>query len=525
MPKKVLVAEEIANEGIEALRGRGYQVDVLLNATPEELVKVIGAYDALVVRSGTQVTSELLDAATNLKIIGRAGVTVDNIDLEAAASHGVIVCNAPASNIISAAEHTMALLLACARNIPQANASVHSNIWTRHRFMGTELYGKTLAIFGLGRIGSLVAERAAAFGMKLVAYDPYCSPERAAQLDVDLYENMADLLPIADFITVHLPLTEATYGMFGPNEYAAMKNGVILVNPARGGIFQVDSLADFVAAGKVAACGIDVFEEEPCLDSPLHELENAILTPHISAVTREAQVRAGEEIAEYIWAGLEGSIVPTAINNSVLPPEIMDTIKPYVPACKMMGHMVQQILGGIPKKVNVCLEGSISELDPAPLVTGVVDGILSYKNLGAISLENTKLMSERHGILLNTSTSDNASEYSSDVRITADGIEIASTLYGIDQLPRIVSIMGYKIDIAPAKQSLVFEYEDSPGKIGTIGTILGNDNVNITTMQIGNKPEEKCALVYMNVDGQVSDEVIDKLKTAIDLKNLWYIKL
>lgn len=525
MAYKVLVTENIAQEGLDALRAKGYEVDVILDKTQDELADLIGPYHALIVRSATKVTSELLDAAKNLKIIGRAGVTVDNIDLEAAEERRVIVCNAPTSNIISAAEHTMALMLAAARNVCQANELVHSGGWQRHCFMGRELYGMTLAIFGLGRVGSAVAERAKAFGMDLIAYDPYCSPEKAAELDVVLYDSIDEILPKADMITVHLPRTSDTVGMFGANEFSKMKTGVILINSARGGIYDVKALSDFVAAGKVAACAIDVFEEEPCTSSPLHSLDNAILTPHISAVTKEAQITAGTEIAEYIWAGLEGSIVPTAINSSNLPPEVIDDVRPFIPACKMMGRIVEQILGHMPKKLKVVLEGSIASSSPEPLVAGVVDGVISYKQRGSVTIGNAESMAARHGIKLQTASSDFAEEYSCAVRVLADGIEIASTLYSNDRLPRIISLLGYKIDIAPTKQSLLFEYVDGPGKIGVIGTILGEADINITTMQIGTKAEEKCALVYVNVEGEVDDDVIERLKGAIDLKNIWYLSL
>lgn len=524
MTAKVLVTEKIADEGLDILKNRGYDVVELLDAQPDALKAAIADADALIVRSATHVTPELLDAAKNLKIIGRAGVTVDNIDIEAANERGIIVCNAPTSNIISAAEHTMALLLACARNVCQANASVHSGSWARHRFMGCELFGKTLAIFGLGRIGSLVAERARAFGMEVIAHDPYCSPERAAQLDVTLVDAMEDILPVADFITVHLPLTQDTYGLFGAEEFAAMKNGVILINPARGGIFQIDPLADFVAAGKVAAVGIDVFEEEPCTDSPLHEFDNAILTPHISAVTHEAQVRAGTEIAEYVWAGLEGSIVPTAINPSGIPPEVLDAVRPYIPAAKMAGRMVSSLVG-MPKQVSIQLEGAIADADPAPLVAGVVDGILRYKDIGAVSLDNARTMASRHGVEVTTATAPEAQGYESAIRIKADGMEVAFTLYGLDQLPRLIAFNGYHIDIEPALEALIFEYVDSPGRIGIIGTILGEAGINITTMQIGTKPEEKCALVYMNIEGEVTPEVMEQLEGAMEYRNIWKLSL
>lgn len=526
MAKKILVTEKIADEGLHILRERGYQVDVELDLTPDMLVEAISPYDALIVRSGTQVNARVLDAAANLKIIGRAGVTIDNIDVAAASARGVIVCNAPTSNIVSAAEQTMALMLAAARKIPQANASMHAGKWVRGDFTGTELFHKTLAIFGLGRIGGLVAERARAFGMNLVGYDPYCSPERADQLGVTLYETVEEPLPLADFITVHLPKTAGTIGMFGPAQFAAMKDGVILVNAARGGIYDVESLADFVAAGKIAAVGIDVYEEEPCTESPLHSLENALLTPHIAAVTREAQVRAGTQIAEFVWAGLEGSIVPTAINASPLPPEVLDALGPYAPACEMMGRIVAQVLGGIPKTLQIELAGTVSDADPSMLVASTIDGMLAYRRLNAVTPDNAASIAARHGMHVETLSDVDAQEYASAVTVYADGIEVGATLFGIEQTARIVSILGYKIDIAPAKQSLVFEYVDAPGRIGTIGTILGEAGVNITTMQIGTKPAEQCALVYMNVEGEVTEEVLSNLRVSIDdLKNLWKLSL
>lgn len=525
MAKKVLVAEEVADEAISALKARGYEVDVRTDLSPEELQEVIAPYDALVVRSATKVTKELLEAAENLKVVGRAGVTVDNIDLEAAADHGIIVCNAPNSNIISAAEHTMGLMLAAARMIPQANESVHRGEWHRHRFMGTELYGKTLAIFGLGRVGSAVAERAAAFGMYLIAYDPYCSEERAASLDVQLYDNIDDILAQADFITVHLPRTADTLGMFGRKEFSKMKTGVVLINSARGGIYDVEALADFVAAGKIGAAAIDVFEDEPCHDSPLHELGNVIITPHISAVTREAQVRAGEQIAEYVWQGLEGSIVPTAINPTVLPPEVIDDLRPYARAAKMMGGMLVDFLGHTPKSLTITLEGTISDADPDMIIAGVVDGIVAYKNIGTPSIGETMERAERHGITISVQSDFNARGFSSAVRIQADEAEVACTLYGLDKVARLINVMGYDTDITPAQQSLIFEYVDAPGRVGVIGTVLGEANINITTMQIGTKPAEKCALVYMNVEGDVNEDVLAKLREAVDLKNIWHLTM
>ena len=526
MTKKVLVAERLADAGLAVLRDKGYEVDVKLKMPPEELIATIPAYDALIVRSATKVTREVIEAGKNLRIIGRAGVGVDNVDVEAATERGVIVCNAPTSNIVSAAEHTMALMLACARNVAQANASMHEGLWERTKFTGVELYEKTLAIFGLGRIGGLVAERARAFGMRLVGYDPYCSPERAEQLGVTLYDDVDALVPLADFITVHLPKTKETIGMFGPDQYARMKDGVILVNAARGGIFDEKSLADFLAAGKIGAVGIDVHESEPCTDSPLREFDNAILTPHIAASTQEAQLRAGVQTAEYVAAGLAGSIVPTAVNMAPVPPEVMDAVGPYVPACQMMGSMLAQIHGEVPQYLKLTAAGALADADPSILVAGTVKGLLSYQGRATVTPVNADAVAQRHGIKVETQARPDADGYASTVAVMADGTEVACTRGDAAQTARLVSLLGYKIDIAPGRDSLVFEYVDAPGRVGTIGTILGEAGINITTMQIGTKPAEQCALVYMNVEGDVDDDVLSKLRAGLgDLKNLWYVKL
>ncbi len=525
MTKKVLISEKLADAGIQMLRDKGYDVDVLLGMSPEELISTIPAYDALIVRSATKVTPEVIEAGRNLKVIGRAGVGVDNVAVDAATERGIIVCNAPTSNIVSAAEQTMTLLLAAARKTAAADRSMKEGKWERGNFVGTELYEKTLAIFGLGRIGGLVAERARAFGMNLIGYDPYCSPERAEGLGVTLYDSMDDILPLADFITVHLPKTPETIGMFGPDQYAAMKDGVILVNAARGGIYDIKSLADFLAAGKVAACGIDVWETEPCTDSPLHEFDQATLTPHLGASTREAQLRAGTQIAQYVAAGLEGSIVPTAVNMAPVPPEVMDTVGPYVPACQIMGSIIAQVRADIPSKLQIVAAGTLAGCDLSILTAGTLDGILSYRNQANVTPVNADAVARRHGIKVECRTATDAEEYASMVQIDADGTQVACTLSGARQTPRIVGLLGYKIDIIPQAHALIFEYVDAPGRIGAIGTILGQQGVNIATMQIATKADDPNALVYMNVDQTVSDEVLDAIRASIDLENVWSINL
>lgn len=525
MADKILVSEKLAEEGIQILRDKGFEVDVILDMSPEELVTTIPEYSALIVRSATTVTREVIEAGKKLRVIGRAGVGIDNVDVDSATECGIIVCNAPFSNITSAAEQTMCLMLACARNIPQAYNSMHAGKWERSDFTGVELFEKTLAIFGLGRIGGLVAERARAFGMNLIGYDPYCTPERAEEMGITLYDTVNEIVPLADFITVHLPKTKETIGMFGPDQYAAMKDGVILVNTARGGIYDIKSLADFVAAGKVRAAGIDVYEKEPCTESPLHEFENVILTPHLGASTKEAQSRAGTQIAEYVASGLKGSIVPTVVNMAPVPPEVMDAVGPYVPACQMMGSLLNQLTGELPHYLKITAAGTLAGSDISILAAGALGGILKERTTASVSPVNADALARRHGIEVKTASTHDAREYSSTVSLNADGEEISCTLTGSGQTPRIVSLLGYTMEVVPGQHSLIFEYVDSPGKIGTIGTILGNANVNISTMQVGMKDDEKNALVFMNIENALSDEILHEIREAVELKNLWLVKL
>ncbi|MGI6105485.1 MAG: phosphoglycerate dehydrogenase [Raoultibacter sp.] len=525
MADKVLVSEKLAEEGIKILQDKGFEVDVILDMSPEELVATIPGYAALIVRSATTVTREVIEAGTDLRVIGRAGVGIDNVDVEASTENGIIVCNAPFSNVTSAAEQTMCLMLACARNTPQAYNSMHAGKWERGDFTGVELYKKTLAIFGLGRIGGLVADRARAFGMNLIGYDPYCTPERAKEMGITLYDSVDEIVPLADFITVHLPKTKETIGMFGPAQFAAMKDGVILVNTARGGIYDVDGLAEYIASGKIRAAGIDVYEKEPCSESPLHGLKNVILTPHLGASTKEAQARAGAQIGEYVAAGLEGAIVPTAVNMAPVPPEVMEAVGPYVPACQMMGSLLNQLTGELPQYLKITAAGTLAGTDISILESGALGGILEGRVSTSVTPVNSEALARRYDIKVKTASTPDAKEYASTVSLNADGEEVACTLTGSGKTPRIVSLLGYAMEVVPGPHSLIFEYVDSPGKIGTIGTILGNAGINITTMQVGMKEDEKNALVFMNIESALTDDIMDEIRDAVELKNLWLVKL
>lgn len=519
---KVLVTDKIVDEGIAVLEQKGHQVDVRTGLSPDELLAVVGDYDALIVRSATNVTREVIEAAVKCKVIGRAGVTCDNIDIDAASEHGIIVCNVPTSNIVSAAEHTMALMLAAAREIPGANASMHAGVWNRDSFMGHELYEKTLAVFGLGRIGGLVAERARAFGMRVVGYDPYCSPVRASQLGVTLYDTIDEVLPIADFITVHVPRTDETYRMFAAEEFSKMKNGVIIVNTARGGIIDEKALSDFMAAGKVFACGLDMIESEPCAQTPLAEFDRAVLTPHLGANTEEAQMRAGISIARYVANGLEGLVVPTAIN--MVSADLADSVAAYIPACQMCGSILSQMMGDVPKNLSIAAAGGCAG-DLRVLSAAALGGILSRHGEASVSMENVDASARRHGVKIDAAVSSDSRGYDSIVSMDADGFEISVTVPGAHHEMHIVSIMRYRVDVVPGDHALVFKYADQPGQVGRIGTILGERGINISTMAIGKRMGDDQVLVFLNVESEVPDDVVAELSSAISASASWYIRL
>lgn len=519
---KILVTDKIVAEGIAILEDKGYEVDVRCGMTTEELCEAVVDCDALIVRSATKVTAEVIAAAQQCKIIGRAGVTCDNIDVEAATARGIVVCNAPTSNSVSAAEHTMALMLAAAREIPAANASLHAGQWCRDSFMGYELYEKTLAIFGLGRIGGLVAERARAFGMRVIGYDPYCSPSRASQLGVMLYDSMEDMLPLADFITVHVPRTDKTYHMFAAEQFAQMKDGVVLVNTARGGVIDEKAMADFMAAGRVFACGVDMLEAEPSAETPLAEFDRAIITPHLGANTTEAQMRAGVSIARYVANGLEGLVVPTAIN--MVSDSMTDAVAAYVPACQEAGSVLAQLLHDIPKSLSIMAAGACSS-DLRVLSAATLGGVLSRHGEVSVSTENVDSTAHRHGVKIEAAVSADSLGYDSLVSMEGDGVELSFTVPGSHGEVHIVSILRYRLDVVPADHALVFTYADEPGQIGRMGTILGEAGINISTMAIGKRADCNEVLVFMNLENEAPRAVVDAVAEAIGATNAWSIRL
>lgn len=524
---KVLIPEKLAKEGIAVLEQAGVDVTFKPETTPEELVEMIPEYDGLIVRSATTVTREVIEAGTNLKVIGRAGVGVDNIDSTAATERGIIVCNAPTSNVVSAAEQTMALMLAVARKTAIADASMKAGNWNRSKFTGVELQDKILGVFGLGRVGMLVAERAKAFGMKIAGYDPYVTPERAASMGVELYTDIDELCKVADVITVHMPKTKETTGMFGADQYAIMKDGVILVNCARGGIMDINAMAGYLESGKIGGAGIDVWEHEPVSDSPIHGFNNVVLTPHLGASTKEAQIRAATQIAEFVIAGMQGKTVNTVVNTARIPENVMEHLRPYVGATQKAADMAAQIatsaIGGV--SVKAC--GRIASEDPSVLGTAALAGIVQFGSEVPVNIINARYLAEQRGITVETETDPNTESYPSYVEIVAhaaDGDITISAANAPGDNVRITNVLGYEIDFMPGKEVVIMQYVDGPGRMGKIGTVLGNAGISIETMQISKNDTEN-ALVLMNVDRAVSGRVQTDLKNAVNAVNAWFIEL
>lgn len=525
---KVLIADKIADSGIDKLR-ESFEVDIKTGLSESELVEVIGAYDALIVRSATRATRRVIEAADNLKIIGRAGVGIDNVDVTAATERGIIVCNAPTSNTVSAAEHTWALLMAQARMICQANASLKSGKWERSKFTGAEFYEKTLAIVGLGRIGTLIAERARAFQMKVIGYDPYISEERAASLGVQLFATVDELLPHADFITVHLPKTKETIGMFGAEQFARMKDGVRLVNTARGGIYQTDALVDALKSGKVASAAIDVFEVEPTTESPLFAFDNVIVTPHLGASTSEAQDRAGEQIAAFVGAGLRGEMVSTAVNIAPVPPAVMDKVGPFLRLAEAEGAMVAQLAASGIDEVEIVTIGGLADVDTRILRTAVLKGMLSVATDEPVNLVNANYFAEQRGIRVTESKRAETHDYLSMIVVKAisagETVDVAASLIGKKNEPRIVSLFGYDLDMLPDSHMAFFRYPDRPGMIGKVGTILGDAGTNIGSMNVGRKEAGGLALMGITVDTPLEASLLARIKEAAEMQDAWSVEV
>ncbi len=515
---RVLITEALASSGLDLLR-RDFDVDVRPELATEGLVGAIPEYDGLVVRSQTKVTADVVEAGTRLKVIARAGIGLDNVDVEAATRRGVMVVNAPQSNVVSAAEHTIALLLAQARNVPQANADLHAGRWERSRWEGVELLGKTIGIVGIGRVGALVAQRAAAFGLRVIAFDPYVPRERAKEMGVELMPTLDALLVQSDFVTVHLPRTVDTDGLIGERELALMKEGSRIVNTARGGIVDEAALAKAIETGRLAGAALDVFVEEPATSSPLFALDNVVVTPHLGASTAEAQDKAGTTVAEMVRLALVGEFVPYAVNVSV-GAEVSETVKPFVPLAEKLGSIVTGLARGAVEEIECQFIGRIADIDTRVLMLAIAKGVLSGVVHEPVSFVNAPIIARERGIAIKEMRSPVSSDYVNLIgvrgRTETGEVSVAGTLHGKRNAHRIMQVNDYDIEMEPAEYMLFFTYEDRPGVIGKVGTILGNAGVNIATMDVGRPERGGAALMGLTLDNPVPPDVIWEIAQTIE---------
>ena len=522
----VLIADKLAQSTVAAL---GDQVEVRWVDGPdrEKLLAAVPEADALLVRSATTVDAEVLAAAPKLKIVARAGVGLDNVDVDAATERGVLVVNAPTSNIHSAAEHALALLLAAARQIPAADATLREHAWKRSSFSGTEIFGKTVGVVGLGRIGQLVAARIAAFGTHVIAYDPYVSPARAAQLGIELL-SLDDLLARADFISVHLPKTPETAGLIDKEALAKTKPGVIIVNAARGGLVNEAALADAVSSGHVRAAGIDVFSKEPCTASPLFELPQVVVTPHLGASTEEAQDRAGTDVAESVRLALAGEFVPDAVN--VGGGVVSEEVAPWLDLARKLGLLAAALSDGLPTSLSVQVRGELAAEDVEVLKLSALRGLFSAVIEDPVTFVNAPALAAERGVTAEISKASESPNHRSvvDVRAVAhDGstVNVAGTLSGPQLVEKIVQINGRNFDLRARGTNLVINYADQPGALGKIGTLLGAAGVNIQAAQLSEDAEGPSATILLRLDQDVASDVRSAIADAVGANKLEVVDL
>ena len=520
MPK-ILVADPIAEDGLERLRKAG-EVTIVSKLPEAELIRRIPDYDALVVRSETRVTGPVIEAGSKLRVVGRAGVGVDNIDVPAATRRGILVVNAPRGNIVAAAEHTIALLFALARWVPQADASVKRGEWTRAKFTGTEIRGKTLGVVGLGNVGSEVAKRAHGLEMDVIAYDPVVSVERAELFNVDLV-SLPELLERADFITVHVPLVESNRNLIGARELSRMKPAARLINAARGGIVDEVALADALESGRLAGAAFDVFVTEPPGESRLLKIPTFIATPHIGASTAEAQVSVAFDVAEEVAAVLAGDLPRFAVNAPALPPEELAYLRPFAALTERLAALHQQLFSGRVSTIELDLEGELADHDVNLLVAAAIKGLLQPFTEERINAVNARLIASNRGLNIVERRSRGRSSYASLVTVRMQEHEIAGTVLMGEM--RAVRIDSFRVDLVPDGRFLVSRHEDRPGVVGKVGSILGGHDVNIASMQVGRDAPRGNAMMILAVDDRVPADVLDRLREVGGMSDLRYVEL
>jgi len=515
---RVLIAEDVGSSGIELLR-QHFEVETGFDWDAQTLAARIGEFDGIVIRSATKMTAELIERGERLRVIGRAGVGVDNVDVAAATRRGIVVANAPASNVVTAAEHTLALLLALARNVPQAHASLTSGKWERSKFSGVELLDKTLGIIGFGRIGQLVAQRARGFGMRVLAFDPFVAAERYRELGVEKAADADAVYGRADFITIHVPKSEETKGFIDAAAIAKMRDGVRILNVARGGLIDEAALKDGLDSGKIAGAAIDVFVTEPMTEHPLFGYRNVVVTPHLGASTTEATDRAGYQSAEQVVAALTGGVVSTAVNIPAVGAEDMEALRPFLPLAEQLGRLAMGLAkGSSVERVEAAFLGRIAELDTRHLTLAVLVGALGGHTEEQVNFVNAASLAEERGIVVEEKKVTEAEDFNELIRVTVhsggERLAVAGTGIGPAQVPHLAEVFGQRFMLPLAANVTVFRYRDVPGMIGRVGTVFGQHGINIDSSVVGRQPERKgddLAAMVVTTDAPVPPAVVAEI--------------
>lgn len=525
----ILVTDSLAPQGLEVFEHTpGFKVDVRLGLKPPELKKSIGDYHGWVIRSGTKVTADLIEAAEKLKVIGRAGVGVENIDVEAASKKGIVVMNTPGGNNVTTAEHTITLMLSLARHIPQAVASLKAGQWKRDKFMGVELCNKTLGVIGLGNVGRIVAERAVGLRMKVIGHDPFVLSENAARLGVDLV-SLEEIFKRSDFITVHVPLTNETRGLINRKAIAKMKKGVRIINCARGGIVDEKDLAEALKEGKVAGAALDVYvDEPPSPDHPLVKMEQVITTPHLGASTDEAQLNVAIAVAEQMVDFLSRGIIRYAVNVPSVSPELLNALRPYLTLGEKLGSLQVQMLASLPKEVHIEYGGEVTQYEVAPLTLAVLKGILTPMMESSVNYVNAPVIARERGIKVVESKSNRASDFASSmtvrVKTKEKELEVEGAIFGSNN-PRIVRINNFYLEAVPEGYILILHNRDVPGVIGAVGTLLGQKGINIAGLELGREKVGGMAISFFHVDDIVPKETLEALRSLPHIVTAELVKL
>ncbi len=527
MPVKILISDPLAEAGVKILKAeRGFSVDVKPKLPPDELKRTIKGYDAILIRSGTKLTSDIIEAS-DLRYIGRAGVGLDNVDLQAATKKGIVVINSPSGNTVSTAEHALSLMMALSRNIPQANRDIKEGSWNRKKYMGVELYGKTLGIIGLGRIGSEVASRALSFKMSVLAYDPFLSIDAAEKMRIELVE-FDDLLARSDYITVHTPITDKTRHMLGDREFKKMKRGVRVINAARGGIVDEAALCRAIESERVAGAALDVFEKEPPAGNPLLKLDNVIATPHLGASTEEAQINVAIDVAETLKDALLQKGLKNAVNMPSLAPEDMKAVRPYLSLAEKIGLIHAQLIPGHIREVEIRYIGDIANAKVAPITSALLKGLLVPILQETVNYVNAACIARDRGMKVVESRAEDIEDFASliGVKVKSDRASnaIAGTIF-IKSDPRIVKINDIYVEAKPEGCMLVIHNKDVPGIIGEIGTLLGKNGINIARMSFGRDEPGRNAISVLNIDCEVPSDIIEQIRKAENIKDVKLIKL